>query len=139
MTHDAMHDSSVESHTTGRQRTPDPYTAPLLAFNADHEIALLHGEKPWQAGHTSKTLAKYPNLRVVLIAMEAGARLHQHKTHGSIMVQTLRGRIRVALPGETVEVPSGEFVLLDAMIPHEVESMEESEFLLTISWPGAEG
>lgn len=138
MTNDAMLGGSVEHQTTGRQRTPDPYTAPLLAFNADHEIAILHAEKPWQAGHTSKTLAKYPNLRVVLIAMEAGARLHQHKTHGSIMVQTLRGRIRVMLAGQSVEVPSGEFVLLDSLIPHEVESVEESAFLLTISWPGAE-
>lgn len=139
MTHDAMHDGSAESHTTGRQRTPEPYTAPLLAFNTDHEIAQLHSEKPWQAGHSSKTLAKYPNLRVVLIAMEAGARLHQHKTHGSIMIQTVRGRIRVALPGKNLEIPAGEFALLDALIPHEVESIEASEFLLTISWPGAEG
>jgi quercetin dioxygenase-like cupin family protein len=139
MTHDAMHDVSAESHTTGRQRTPEPYTAPLLTFNTDHEIAQIHSEKPWQAGHSSKTLAKYPNLRVVLVAMEAGARLHQHKTHGSIMIQTVRGRIRVALPGKNLEIPAGEFALLDALIPHEVESIEASEFLLTISSPGAEG
>lgn len=137
--HDAMHDVSAESHTSGRQRTPEPYTAPLLAFNTDHEIGQLHAEKPWQAGHSSKTLAKYPHLRVVLIAMEAGARLHQHKTQGSIMIQTLRGRIRIALSTGNVEVPAGEFVLLEALTPHEVESIEESEFLLTISWPGAEG
>lgn len=128
-----------EPQTAGRQRTPEPYSAPRLAFNTDHEIATLHGEKPWQVGHTSKTLAKFPNLRVVLVAMEAGARLHQHKAHGSIMIQTLRGRIRVKLPAESVEVPSGEFLLLDADLPHEVEGMQESEFLLTISWPGAEG
>ncbi len=128
-----------EFQTAGRQRTPEPYAAPRLAFNTDHEIATLHGEKPWQAGHTSKTLAKFPNLRVVLVAMETGARLHQHKTPGSIMIQTLRGRIRVNLPTESFEVPSGEFMLLDANLPHEVEGMQESEFLLTISWPGSEG
>lgn len=138
MTHNALNDTSTGPQPTGRQRTPEPYTASVLTFNTAHEIAQLHGEKPWQVGHTSKTLAKYPNLRVVLIAMQAGARLHQHKTHGSIMVQTLAGRIRLSLPDQAIEVPAGEFVLLDALIPHEVESISDSEFLLTISWPGAE-
>lgn len=29
----------------------------------------------WQSGHTAKTLAKYPDFRVVLIVMKTGGRL----------------------------------------------------------------
>ncbi len=45
--------------------------APLLTLDLNREIEQLRSEGRWQSGHTAKTLAKYPDLRVVLIVMKA--------------------------------------------------------------------
>jgi quercetin dioxygenase-like cupin family protein len=40
------------------------------------------------------------------------------------------------MPEELLKVSAGALIALDYGIPHEVEALEESAFLLTISWPG---
>lgn len=35
-------------------------------------------------------------------------------------------------------MPVGRLLALDQAMPHEVEALEDSAFLLTIAWPGGE-
>ena len=51
-------------------------------------------------------------------------------------MQTLAGHIRLKLPDRTVELPTGQLLVLDQCIPHDVEAEEDSAFLLTMSWHG---
>jgi quercetin dioxygenase-like cupin family protein len=51
-------------------------------------------------------------------------------------VQVLRGHIRYSARGQTYDLHPGSLIALGASIKHEVESLDESVFLLTISWPG---
>jgi quercetin dioxygenase-like cupin family protein len=109
-----------------------------LEFDLFSEAEQLRREPPWQSnGRNSKTLAKYPDSRVVLIAMKPGNRIEEHKTDGRISVQTLAGRIRVHLLERVVELPAGHLLVLDRSLPHDVEALEESTFLLSLFWSGA--
>ena len=66
----------------------------------------------------------------------SGTRMNEHHVDARISVHGLEGRIRIRMSDEAVEVSAGELVALEYAIPHEVEALEESTFLLTISWPG---
>ena len=63
-------------------------------------------------------------------------RLPEHKTEGRISVHVLSGHIRLRAAGRTFTLRSGGLLALDHEIPHDVEALEESAFLLTIAWPG---
>jgi hypothetical protein len=34
-----------------------------------------------------------------------------------------------------IDLPAGQMVALERALPHDVEALEESAFLLTIAWP----
>jgi len=110
---------------------------PLLRFNLVEEIKQLHKQESWRwrTGRSSKTLVKYPDFRIVLVAMKANTVMKEHRAEGRISVHTLAGRVRLKLPDQTVEVPAGQLLALDCGILHDVEALKESAFLLTISWP----
>ena len=120
---------------TKREHEVGTLAAPLLTFNLAQELEGLRSEDRWQSGHTAKTLAKYPDLRIVLIAMKAGGRLEKHHTEGRISVQTLEGRLRFSTARQSVELSAGQMLTLEQNIPHDVEALVDSAFLLTIAWP----
>jgi quercetin dioxygenase-like cupin family protein len=86
----------------------------------------------------AKTLVKYDDFRVVLIALDAHARLPGHRTEGRISIQTVAGHIQVRAQGRTFDLPVGRLLALDRGLPHDVEALEESALLLTIAWPGTD-
>lgn len=122
---------------TRRAGHPVPgLTGPVLQFDLTAEAEQLRQEDAWTTAlRNAKTLVKYPDLRVVLIALKAGARMEGHKADGSISIQGLTGKLNVHLSQQTVEVPAGRLLTLERALPHDVEALEDSCFLLTISWP----
>jgi len=62
--------------------------------------------------------------------------MHEHRTAATISVQTLAGYIRLRLPDRTVELPTAQLLVLEQCVPHDVEAVEDSAFLLTLSWHG---
>ena len=122
---------------TGREHDVGTLTAPLLTLDLNREIVQLRSEGRWQSGHTAKTLAKYSDFRVVLIVMKTGGRLQKHRTEGRISVHTLDGRIRFSTAERSVDLAAGEMLTLEHDIPHDVESIADSAFLLTIAWRDA--
>ncbi len=112
---------------------------PSLEFDLSEQIGLLRNEEAYQHGRTSKTLVKHPDLRIVLTALKAGQHIQEHKAAGRISVQTVTGHIRMHLPDRTVDLPAGRMLVLDREMPHDVEALEESSFLLTMAWPEALG
>jgi quercetin dioxygenase-like cupin family protein len=110
---------------------------PLLEFDLLQEIEQRRHEQSWQqgAGRSSKTLVKHGDLRIVLIVLKANTRMREHKATARVSIQTLSGRIRLHLPDRVVELPTGHLLALDQCLPHDVEALEDSAFLLTLSWP----
>ena len=52
-------------------------------------------------GRSSKTLAKYPDFRIVLVLMKAATHMNEHKAEARISIQALVGRIRLHLPEQS--------------------------------------
>jgi quercetin dioxygenase-like cupin family protein len=130
--------SHPPGETTGTsERAPQRMAAPVLAFDLAHEMAQLHEETAWRQGdRNAKTLVKEPDFRIVLIALRAGARMEEHRAAGRISVQTLVGHVRLHTAGTNVDLPAGRLVSVERDVPHAVEALEESAFLLTIAWQG---
>src|SRR5579864_2656790 len=109
---------------------------PLLQIDLDQELQQLRREDSWQreTGRSSKTLAKYPDFRIVLILMKSGTRMRQHKADGRISIQQLKGKVCIHLAERKVTLEAGHLLVLDCGVLHDVEALEESALLLTISW-----
>ncbi len=124
-------------HRRGHASIEGTLDTPSLQFDLAKEIKELRKEESWnqETGRSSKTLVKHPDLRIVLILMKANTRIHEHKTTARISVQTISGHIRLRLPNRTVDLPAGNLVALDQCLEHDVEALEESALLLSISWP----
>ena len=109
--------------------------ADLAHFDLAHEMAEFEQHKPWPKGIHSKTLFKKKDFRVVLICMEAAARIEEHHADGTSSVLVLKGAIRYQARGQIYDLQAGSLLTLGASIGHDVEAVAESGFLLTISWP----
>jgi quercetin dioxygenase-like cupin family protein len=129
---------SDDANEERARRRPHSQTmaAPYLEFDLVRELEQIHREPEWKSGHNTKTLAKYDNLRIVLIALKARARIPGHQTDGRISIQTIQGQIQLRAEGRTFELSVGTLLTLDQGLRHEIEALEDSAFLLTIAWPG---
>lgn len=110
----------------------------IIQTNIHDEIQRLKNASAWQqpVGRSSETLIKYENFRVVLVVMKQGSLMNGHHADGPISVHGLQGRIRLHLPdSHTTELGPGDILALQSGVKHDVEAIEESAFLLTISWP----
>ncbi len=117
------------------QRKPVTTAGTFLEFDLAAEIENLKREPAWQNGRNAKTIAKYADLRIVLTVLRGGTRIEQHHSAGRISVQTISGHIRMHAADRVFELGTGRMLALDRAVPHDVEAMEDSAFLLTIAWP----
>jgi quercetin dioxygenase-like cupin family protein len=110
---------------------------PLLQFDLRKEIRQLRREDSWQreTGRSSKTLAKYPDFRIILVLMKANTQMNEHRAEGRISIHHLLGKICIHLPDQKVNLAVGQLLVLDCGMVHNVEALKESAFLLTVSWP----
>jgi len=115
------------------QRPPERMDGPFLEYELLAQIELLRREDAYQHGRNSKTLAKYPDFCIVLTVMKGGTRIQQHTAAGRISVHTVGGHIRMHVGAKLLDLPAGRLLVLDRSIPHDVEAVEESAFLLTLA------
>lgn len=87
-------------------------------------------------GHQAVTVFHAADLRVVLLAMRAGAYVHEHQVPAQATVQTLRGAVRLRVRDRAVTLRDGQLLALDRDVPHDVEATEDSVILVTIAWTG---
>jgi quercetin dioxygenase-like cupin family protein len=127
----------AEEPAAGRMRhSLEPTAGVHLRFDLAEQIQQLQGEQPWQAGRNAKTIVKFPDFRLVLIAMRAGTRIPGHHADGRICVHAITGQIRLHLPDGVFDLAAGQLLALDRAVAHDVEALADSAFLLTIAWPG---
>ena len=119
-------------------RDPVAPAAEFAKFDLPSEIADSAKKKPWPASHFAKTLFKNSDFRVVLLSMERAVRLKEHHADGSISIHILQGAIRLNALGKTHDLPTSSLFTLAPSIKHDIEALEDSAFLLTISWPSSE-
>jgi hypothetical protein len=66
--------------------------------------------------------------------MKGGTRMRQHRAEGRISIQQLKGQVRIHLAHRKVNMSAGHLLVLDCGVLHDVEALEESALLLSISW-----
>lgn len=135
---DATRRDRPEGQTAGSdQRPARQLTGPILHFDVPQELAALKVEPSWRDGdRNARTLVQEPAYRVVLTALKAGTHVREHRAPGWASIQTVEGHLRLRLPGqEVVDLPEGGLLVLEPDVPHDVEALEESAFLLAVAGP----
>jgi quercetin dioxygenase-like cupin family protein len=128
--------ANAQQHEMKHRRPhPQSMAAPFLEFDLLRELDQLHREPEWENGHNAKTLAKYGDFRVVLMALKPQVKIPGHRTEGRLSVQTVQGHVLLRAEGRTFHLPVGRLVALDRDIAHEIEAVDESAILITIAWP----
>ena len=108
--------------------------APLLVLDLPALLAPVRQEPPYQTSdRNSQTVFKTDTLRLVLLALHAGAELKTHTAPGVISVQVLDGQLLFRTAEQTAELTQGQLLTLHAGIPHSVLAVTEAAFLLTLA------
>jgi quercetin dioxygenase-like cupin family protein len=84
-------------------------------------------------GHTARTFAREPAMRVVLIVMRAGAKIAEHHAQETASIHALSGHIRLRLLQRTVELSAGYVLVIPPELAHDVEAVDDAAFLLTLA------
>jgi quercetin dioxygenase-like cupin family protein len=118
----------------GVERAQHTVAGPALAFDLGAEQAALRHEHGWVAGgHVAKTIVKEHHLSVVLIALQAGAALHEHVAQGPVTIHCLSGSVRIGVAGQDQVLTAGHLLVLDGGVRHSVTADRESNVLLTVA------
>ena len=86
------------------------------------------------SGRSSVTVYSRPGarLRQTLMALTAGNVMGEHKSPGDASLLCLQGRVRLRAGGTQVELGPGDLIAVPPQ-RHDVEAMEASALLLTVS------
>lgn len=96
-------------------------------------------EQTWKDGDRNAiTLFKSDGMRLVLIALHAGAEMRTHTAPGVISVQVLEGEITFKTEHQITKLKEGQLITLHKGVPHSVVAEKESTFLLTLSTPAVD-
>src|SRR5699024_1819359 len=81
----------------------------------------------------AEILVKTDTMRVILITMLHGSKLHDHTAPGPITIQVIKGKMNVSVEEASQVLNQGEMVAIGPGVLHAVEAAEEGAFLLTIA------
>jgi quercetin dioxygenase-like cupin family protein len=122
--------ASERPHVTA-ERSLD---AAWLSFDLPVLLRRIKAEPTWRSSsRNAMTLMKGRGQRIVLIAMHGKAEIPLHRTDGQLSLQVIEGALRVHTDAQVVDLTTGGLLAVHAEIPHAIEAMRESAFLLTLS------
>ena len=125
-----MPDASQRPHVPA-ERSLD---AAWLSFDLPELLQRIKAEPTWRtSSRNAMTLMKGRGQRIVLIAMHGKAEIPLHQADGQISLQVIEGALRVHADAQVVDLTAGGLLAVHAEIPHAIEAMRESAFLLTLS------
>ena len=78
-----------------------------MGFDLPAGVHPLHAETTWSTGQNARTLYKYDDFRVVLIALGAEARMQEHKAEDRISIHLRSGHVELRASGRTFSLRSG--------------------------------
>ncbi len=106
---------------------------PVLTFNISEQIERLKAEPEWASGmEDGMTLAKYPHMRVVLVALKKGRSMQEHKVEGPMSLFVISGNISLTAGDGEYELKENGLLTLRKEVLHEVTAKADSVFLLTV-------
>jgi quercetin dioxygenase-like cupin family protein len=116
-----------------KARSDRPVTVPLLHVRLGAQLERFKEESTWRtSGRDAITLTKESALRLVLMLLSKGTKLAEHKTPGPMVLHVLSGSVIFRAGSRAETAGSGELIVLESAIEHEVEATEDSACLLTL-------
>ena len=115
----------AETQSPGQGNTFD--LAPIVAEMRAEDVYR-------REGHTARTLVREKDLRVVLVVVKGGGVIKEHRANETASMHVLSGHLHVRLRERLVDLPGGNLLVLERGLPHNVEAIDESVFLLTLGW-----
>jgi quercetin dioxygenase-like cupin family protein len=113
--------------------------AKALDFSLQTEmLPLLQRVRGNKSKRTAKTLVKDGPLRILVVALDTEGTLEEHKVDGPFSVQCLLGRVNVRLGSDKKDLRTGDLLVVDTGVTHDVEAVEPSILLITITLGSAE-
>lgn len=106
---------------------------PLLVFDLPSLMEKLKHDDLGENGRRNAiTLLKSDNMRLVLIALRAGAEIDFRQSDNLISLQLLKGKLEFIAEKNKVVLEQGQLLTLHENIPHGLTAINETIFLLTI-------
>ena len=88
------------------------------------------------SGQIPRLLFTSPECRIVVIELEGGEEMGDHKVRERAVVQVVSGRISVEAEGETVECDAGTLLAFEPSEQHRIRALPAARLLLTLApWP----
>jgi quercetin dioxygenase-like cupin family protein len=117
-----------------KARSDRPVEAPLVHVQLTEQLERLKQESTWHtSGRNAVTLTKEPGLRLVLMLLGKGTKIPEHKAAGPLTLHVLSGLVTFRAGACREALASGQLIVLEPAIAHEVEALEESACLLTLA------
>lgn len=106
-------------------------------FDLEVEAERLRHGRIWdRTGHNTKILAKEPRLRVLLTVLRSGEKFHERAVEDRISAHAVSGKLKLQVAGRSYPLPAGHLAVIEPGVEFVAEAVEDSAFLLSISWSG---
>ncbi|WP_376794240.1 cupin domain-containing protein [Thermogemmatispora sp.] len=89
-------------------------------------------------GPTVRVLWESATARLLLLALQTGQQLRQHRTSYQALIQVISGHLLFSLEHERISMRAGTLLHLEPHVAHSVEALQDSIFLITLIGPSSE-
>ena len=91
---------------------------------------------PRDDGRTPQLLFTSPECRAVVLELEGGEEMGDHRVRERAVVQVVSGRVSVEASGETAECPAGTLITFEPSEQHRIRALDDTRLLLILApWP----
>jgi quercetin dioxygenase-like cupin family protein len=91
---------------------------------------------PRREGQIPRVLFTSPECRAVIVELESGEAMGDHRVRERAVVQVVSGRIAVEAAGETAECGAGTLLTFEPGEQHRIRALGDSRLLLLLApWP----
>lgn len=131
--HDELDAGATHAESRGPKHGGRPLSGRVLTFDLQMELEQLRGRPVYdQCLPSGTTLVKEADLRIVLMALKAGAGLKEHSASGPVSIQGIHGVLHVHLQDQEFALEPGHLISVESGIHHDIVAIEDASFLLTI-------
>lgn len=110
--------------------------SPVLSHRLSEQVRLLKSEPEWKSGREDGiTLAKYPHMRVVLVALKKGLSMREHKIRGPMSLYVMNGRVSLKTDHTESQLAKDGLFTLRKNIPYDIRANTDAVMLMTIMTP----
>jgi quercetin dioxygenase-like cupin family protein len=99
---------------------------------ASGEVVSVAPLGPKLASSRTAALLKARQLEIVRLVLLAGKSLPEHSAPGEITVVCIEGSVQFSTPADVQPMHAGDFIHLDAGVPHALTATADSSLLVTI-------